>query len=91
MNETVKKGEIIMKKKLLSLVIGFVLAMSMTVTVLAAGPVIPEEYLSAGPTGFSYKHSPMENKKISGDILRHFCVACGTSLYGLFPDTRLKV
>ena len=46
-----------MKKKLLSLVIAFVFTMGISVPAFAASPVIPEEYLSAGETGFSYEHS----------------------------------
>ena len=74
-----------MKKKLLSLVIAFVFTMGISVPAFAASPVIPEEYLSAGETGFSYEHSPMENKKISGDIIVN-----PAAVYGFSPNPASK-
>lgn len=70
-----------MKKILLSFVMFFVIAMWISVPVFAVTPMIPEEYLSAGQTGFSYKHSPMENEKISGDIIVN-----PNAVYGFSPN-----
>jgi len=76
-----QEREVMMKKKILSLLTAIILVTGLSVPVYAESTVIREEYLSAAQTGFSYEHSPMENKKISGDIIVN-----PDAVYGFSPN-----
>ena len=58
-----------MMKKALSILILVILVIGISVPVFADDAGIPDNYLSAEKTGFTYKHLPLENSRISKDIV----------------------
>ena len=70
-----------MRKRILPLLTAMTLLICLSVPVYADSILTPEKYLSAAQTGFSYEHSPMENKKISGDIIVN-----PDAVYGFSPN-----
>ncbi len=69
-----------MKKKVLFMLAEILLVIGISVPVSAGDAEIPNNYMSAGMTGFAYKHSPIENPRISKDI-----VADPDAVYGYSP------